>query len=742
VLLLKLAIIASLTPPLQPLIVIDDAGRPLSGAHVVFTGSRGERDVETSDATGRAAPRAGFEPIAADVSKPGFLPSHVSLNGSAARVALERALPVVGSVTVATGSQQNLHESPLAASVLDASAIALAPAATSDRLLRQLPGSDATRSNSAFTNYGLLRASFSGTGNDRGVVLVDGFPAQDAFGGQIDWEAYPSDAIVREELLRGAGSALYGSGGVGGVLDVSTFAPRTGAGPADGFVRLSSGTDAAADEALLLRAPLGPALGVSLATTIDRLEYLDLPPGYASPVDRPATGESASTNAKVRYAAGGTTVDGGVTFSSDHQNQGRENYTFDRTFRQENLTASHHLGSAVATLGLYDRDTTVYNLDDLAPAEPGKLRYIQHVPAHEDGFFGTLLDAPGPVQYELRVDQRRVDGESEQYGPTGALTANGTGSELEQGIALQTTYRTHRFEALAGVRADRLRYDDLSLTKTVSASPAPYLSTTSVAGHDEGAISPRVALRYDIGERFALRVSSGGGFRGPYLNELVRGFNVGSVVEAPNPNLVPERSRTDDLGLDDLIGSGRLAFDVFQTHVNDAIDFVTVSPTLQIRENVDHTQTNGETLTFAQPLGACTRARASGTTQYARVTAGPPGTPGKRPEYVPAQSADIGLDAAGRGPLSYSVDAAYVGQEYADDLNTEPLGTAILLGATVRAATSSGTTFSLIADNLTDATYLSSVDRYGPPLIVRFRVDIPIGPVRRNAAACGFPVRD
>jgi outer membrane receptor protein involved in Fe transport len=741
VLLLKPVLIASLALLPQPLIVVDDAGRPLGGARVVFTGDRGQRDVETSDSGGRALPRAGFQPVGADVSKPGFVTSHVALAGATARVALERALPVVGSVTVATGSRQNLHESPLPASVLDASTVALAPAATSDRLLRELPGSDEIRSNSAFTNYGLLRASFSGAGNDRGVVLVDGFPAQDAFGGQIDWAAYPSDAIVREELLRGAGSALYGSGGVGGVLDVSTFAPRTGPGPADGFARLSSGTDAAADEALLLRTPLGPALGVSFATAVDRLEYLDLPPGYSSPVDRPATGESASTSAKVRYDAGGTTVDGGVIFSSDHQNQGRTNYTFDRTFRQENLTASRHLGSAVASLGLYDRDTTVYNLDDLAPAAPGKLRYIQHVPAHEDGFFATLLDAPGPVEYELRIDQRRVEGQSEQYGPTGALTANGTGTEFEQGIAFQTTYRTHRFEALAGARADRLRYDDLSLTTTV-ASPAPHLSTTTVAGHDEGAISPRVALRYDADDRLALRVSSGGGFRGPYLNELVRGFQVGAVVEAPNPNLVPERSRTDDLGLDYLIGTGRLSLDVSQTHVNDAIDFVTVSPTLQIRENVDRTQTNGETLTFAQPLGSCTRARASGTAQYARVTAGPPGTIGKRPEYVPAQSADVGVDAAGRGPFSYSVDAAYLGQTYADDLNTEPLGTAILIGATVRAATASGATFSLVADNVTDATYLSSVDRYGPPLIVRLRVDIPIGPVTRNASACGFSLRN
>jgi outer membrane receptor protein involved in Fe transport len=728
---------------LQPLIVVDDAGRPVSGARVVFNDRTGSHDVEATDDAGRASPAQTFEPVSADVSKSGFVSAHVALGAAQLRVMLERALPVVGSVTVATGSRQNLHQSPLAASVLDAGAIALAPVLSSDQLLRELPGSDRTRSNSAMTAYGQLRASFSGAGNDRGIVLVDGFPAQDAFGGQIDWQAYPSDVIERAELLRGAGSALYGSGGVGGVLDIGTVAPRLGPAPADGFVRLSTGSDADADEALVLRTPLGPALGASFATTVNRLEYRDLPPGYSTPIDRPATGESASTMGRLRYSSNGTTVEGGATVSSDHQGEGRPNYAFDRTFRQENLTASHTLGSAVASLGAYSRDTTVYNLDDLAPAKPGALRYTQHVPAHEEGFFATLLDAPGPLQYQLRIDQRRVDGESQQYGPTGALTANGTGVELEQGVALQTTFRTRRFEALAGARADRLRYDDLTLTTTVQASPAPFLSTTAVPGHDEGAISPRAALRYDLGDRVALRVSSGGGFRGPYLNELVRGFNLGAVFEAPNPHLVPERSRTDDVGLDYLAGTGRIALDILQTHVNDAIGFVTLSPTLQKRENIDRTQTNGETLTYAQPLGACTRLRASGTGQYARVTSGPPGTVGKRPQYVPNASADIGLDAAGRGPLSYSLDAAYIGQTFADDLDTEPLGTAILIGATVNAATASGTTFSLVADNLTNTTYLSSIDRYGPPLIVQFRVGIPIGPAPRpaSAPACGLSLR-
>ena len=184
------------------------------------------------------------------------------------------------------------------------------------------------------------------------------------------------------------------------------------------------------------------------------------------------------------------------------------------------------------------------------------------------------------------------------------------------------------------------------------------------------------------------------------------------------------------------VGNARIAFDVFATHVTDAIAFVTESKTLMMRENLSRTQTDGETLTYATPLGACTRLRVSGTTQYARVTSGPAGTIGKQLELVPNRSADIGLDAAGRGPLSYSIDAAYVGQTYADSLQKEPLGAALLFGATVRARTISGVTFTLVGDNLTHQTYLTDIDRFGPPLTVALKIGFPLGPPP-PAAGCG-----
>ena len=721
----------------SPLIVVDDAGAPVTGAHVEFIDANGNRDAETTDGSGRAAPKDSFAATSAIVEKPGFAPARIGLSSPSRRVILERALPTIGRVSVATRTTQNLHQLPFAASVLDRTTIALVPASSSDRVLRSLVGFDRARSNSGFTNYGQLRVSFAGSGNDRGVVLVDGIPAQDAFGGQVDWQAYPADEIERAELLRGAGSALYGSGGVGGVLELSTFAPRTGYGVTpDGRATVSTGTNDYGDDALEYRAALGSKLGASLSAASTRLAYRDLAPGYASPIDGIATSTSGVVHPRLRYDDGTTTLEGGAIFASDDQFEGRPNYTFDRALRQESGAIGRRIGTGFAHFTYYNRDTTVHNIADLFPTKPGSLRYIQDVPTNENGFLGTFSQPAGIAQFEVLVDQRRVVGSSVQTGPTGKLQASGMGTELSQGIAVQATLTDKRFEGLVGARADRLRYDDLALV-SVTAPPKPKTTATTVPGYDDGAISPRVALRYSIGSRLAVRAASGGGFRGPYLNELVRGFNIGQIVEKPNPDLVPERSVTSSAGLDYLIGSGRLAFDVIQTTVNDAIAFATIAPNVMERENFDRTQTNGTTLSYQQPLGACARLRFGATSQYSRVTSGPPGTVGKQLSYVPNQIVTVGVDAAERGPFAFSVDGSYIGQTYADDIQQQPLGAALILGATVRATTASGTTFSIVADNLTNQAYLSSIDRYGPPLTVGIRVGLPLGRTPSRTSTCG-----
>ncbi|HTV72240.1 MAG TPA: TonB-dependent receptor, partial [Candidatus Acidoferrales bacterium] len=414
---MALSAIVSSPAPLM-LRVVDDQGLPVARAEVTFVDAAGAIDREQTASDGRVEPRAGFSPAFARIREAGYVALRIDLRAHPpANVVLVHAITVIGSVRVATGTQHNLHELPLAASVLDRAALADAPATTTDGLLASLPGVDRTRSNSAFTNYGQLRVSFDGAGNDRGLVLVDGVPAQDAFGGQVDWAAYPAESIVRAELLRGAGSALYGSGAIGGALDLQTRGPATAANaPAGAFVWLGAGGYGGQDAAVFAQSSFGSRLNASVWTSTTKLAYYDFPASYYSPVNGIAHSQSDATQVRLRYALGAGTLSASTLLATDAQNEGRPNYSFGRSLEQYALAYARDGEHTSLNLNAYQRDTSVLNINDSYPVHPGVLQYVQTVPTWENGLSASVVQHAGASEFEVRIDHRAVHGLSNQVG--------------------------------------------------------------------------------------------------------------------------------------------------------------------------------------------------------------------------------------------------------------------------------------------------------------------------------------
>jgi outer membrane cobalamin receptor len=76
------------------------------------------------------------------------------------------------------------------------------------------------------TSQGVALRGLGGTGSSRSLVLADGVPLNDAFGGWVYWDKIPQVAIDRVEVLRGSGSDLYGADAVGGVVQLLTWQPE------------------------------------------------------------------------------------------------------------------------------------------------------------------------------------------------------------------------------------------------------------------------------------------------------------------------------------------------------------------------------------------------------------------------------------------------------------------------------------------------------------------------------------
>src|SRR5216110_2594061 len=91
-----------------------------------------------------------------------------------------------------------------------------------DDALRQVPGFTLfRRSGSRTANPTSQGASLRGigaSGASRALVLYDGVPLNDPFGGWVYWSRIPRTALDRVEVLRGGASDLYGNGALAGVI--------------------------------------------------------------------------------------------------------------------------------------------------------------------------------------------------------------------------------------------------------------------------------------------------------------------------------------------------------------------------------------------------------------------------------------------------------------------------------------------------------------------------------------------
>lgn len=72
---------------------------------------------------------------------------------------------------------------------------------------------------------GLSSQFIRGSSSDQVLILLDGKPINDVGSGGFDLSEIPTNNIERIEVLPGGGSTLYGSGAIGGVINIITRSP-------------------------------------------------------------------------------------------------------------------------------------------------------------------------------------------------------------------------------------------------------------------------------------------------------------------------------------------------------------------------------------------------------------------------------------------------------------------------------------------------------------------------------------
>jgi iron complex outermembrane receptor protein len=121
-------------------------------------------------------------------------------------------------VVTASRREQSLEEVPSSLSVVDASTISQHNFVSIEDALRYVPGVNLVESQVSIRGS----SGYSRGVGSRVLMLVDGIPLLPGDTGELNFETIPVGQVDRIEVLKGAGSALYGSNALGGVINVIT----------------------------------------------------------------------------------------------------------------------------------------------------------------------------------------------------------------------------------------------------------------------------------------------------------------------------------------------------------------------------------------------------------------------------------------------------------------------------------------------------------------------------------------
>lgn len=200
-------------------------------------------------------------------------------------------------------------------------------------------------------------------------------------------------------------------------------------------------------------------------------------------------------------------------------------------------------------------------------------------------------------------------------GSAGALNLASRGRTRTEALWVQDAWKiVPALTLTVGGRYEHWRaYDGAN----ISTSPAV---SASQPGLKANRFSPKASLAYDVGPNWTTRLSAGQAYRFPTVAELYQIVTT-PVPAVPNPNLRPERARSQELAIEHHDVHGTLRLSLFNEDVKDALVSQSgplngTSTIATFVQNVDRTRARGVELAV-QRSDILPRFDLSGSVTYA-----------------------------------------------------------------------------------------------------------------------------
>ena len=603
-----------------------------------------------------------------------------------------------------------------------------------EEVLRDVPGfqlfrrSDARSANP--TSQGATLRALGGNASSRVLLVLDGVPQTDPFGGWVSWPAYHPERLGEARITRGGGSGVHGSGALAGTIELASATPAELRGARG---RAAYGSRDGLDAFAGLGVPLGAGfLAVSGAWTRED-GFIPIVREQRGPADGPSPYEQMSL--AVRAAGplpGGAELQASALAFSDQRERG----TAFSGIRTRGADGSVRLvGRRWSALG-YIQTRDFYN--SFASVNSGRTaatRTSEQFSVPATGLGARLEARPrigSGLELRLGGDWRLTEGETrERFAFVAGAGTRGRvagGRTQTMGAFAEAAWTAHPVTLTAGARLDRWTVSKGRLQERVFATG---LVLADTAFNDRSGWEPtgRAGIAWRAAEGLSLRGAAYLGWRLPTLNELYRPFRVGIDATAANAELAPERLSGVEAGLDwRPAPRARIGFTAFANRLRGAIanttlgrgpgtfpgvGFVAAGGDYRQRGNLDAVEARGIELDAAYSLGAWSLSGGWSRVDAEVRASGPAlALDGLRPAQTPGHSLSSTLAWTARGARA-SVTARYSGAQYEDDLNRQILPGAFTLDAAGLLPLGRRLAFEVRAENVTQARILAGVNGEG-----------------------------
>jgi len=481
-------------------------------------------------------------------------------------IVLKKGLINIDEVVIQAKTEEkfDIINIPVRTKLLEEQDIKQIPSISASKLFNAVSGVNVSNEFGIFSSSTVVALRGIGGSSQTGTLVVfDGMPLNKTDGGSVNWNIIDKDNIEKIEIIKGPGSALYGSNAMGGIINFISKPP-------DGKFGLKVSVSSGTYQTLEAKASLTGSLFKGLMYWKAFANY-HTSDGYINTPDE-VIKENDSIVVPVflkEFFAGGilgyhinenNTIELSVNYFDDIRGRGIKIYedvgsnverdTYHAFLKYKGQVKKWKIYSNV--YGMYEK---YFRLNEYY--SDGAYTLYEVDSRRED--YGLRLWAETPIgkkneiTFGGEVKIGSVNGKDIYYTSTDLISNKGAMNTYALFVQDKFTFGKQKWNLVAGLRFDGAEFHDASFSIQDPSYSVEYLTDfqfDDIETKHWTAINPKLTLQYIPTRYFKAYVSVAKGFRAPILDDLCRSEYSRYGFRVANPEIKPEHIYNMEVGFD------------------------------------------------------------------------------------------------------------------------------------------------------------------------------------------------